>query len=361
MLPLNPESWNVQVFRSMDNGATSEYRTVPFEMVSRGLVSRKGVTIEQSIQDAYVNAIRRAKNFIYIENQFFLGSSFAWTQELSGVGALHIIPKEISLKIVSKIKANERFSVYVVIPMWPEGSAGNFFSGFTLDGQFRTMEMMYDDIDGAIRETGIQANPRDYLSFFCLGNREVEQDSDFCSPNEPSPYTHYSKAQCNRRFMIYVHSKMMIVDDEYIIVGSANINQRSMDGTRDTEIAMGAYQPYHIADREREARGKVHDFRMSLWYEHIGELKESFKYPQSLGCMQQVNEIANRNWYLYASENFDQDLPSHLLPYPIIFQEGKFVRPRATVFPDAEVPFIPMNSDVWKIESSFSLLSYLTT
>ena len=31
------------------------------------------------------------------------------------------------------------------------------------------------------------------------------------------------------------------VDNEYIIIGSANINQRSMDGARDTVIAMGAY------------------------------------------------------------------------------------------------------------------------
>ena len=34
------------------------------------------------------------------------------------------------------------------------------------------------------------------------------------------------------RQMIYVHSKMIIVDDSYIIVGSANINERSMSGTR---------------------------------------------------------------------------------------------------------------------------------
>lgn len=51
--------------------------------------------------------------------------------------------------------------------------------------------------------------------------------------------------------MIYVHSKGMIVDDEYVILGSANINQRSMEGTRDTEIAMGAYQPYHTWARKR--------------------------------------------------------------------------------------------------------------
>lgn len=136
-----------------------------------------------------------------------------------------------------------------------------------------------------------------------------------------------------------------------------------MDGTRDTEIAMGAYQPYHIADGEWEARGKVHDFRMSLWYEHIGEPKESFKYPQSLRCLQQVNEIADRNWDLYASEKFDQDLPSHLLRYPIKFQEnGEFVRPTETellVFPDAQFRIMPVKSDVWK--SCPPVLSYLTT
>jgi phospholipase D1/2 len=50
--------------------------------------------------------------------------------------------------------------------------------------------------------------------------------------------------------MIYVHSKGMIVDDEYVIVGSANINQRSLEGTRDTEIAMGAYQPRYTWGRK---------------------------------------------------------------------------------------------------------------
>jgi len=58
--------------------------------------------------------------------------------------------------------------------------------------------------------------------------------------------------------MIYVHSKGMIVDDEYVILGSANINQRSLEGTRDTEIAMGAYQPrYTWSNRNSIPRGQV--------------------------------------------------------------------------------------------------------
>lgn len=57
--------------------------------------------------------------------------------------------------------------------------------------------------------------------------------------------------------MIYVHSKGMVVDDEYVILGSANINQRSMDGSRDTEIAMGAYQPQHTWARKKFPQGQV--------------------------------------------------------------------------------------------------------
>ena len=37
---------------------------------------------------------------------------------------------------------------------------------------------------------------------------------------------------------IYVHTKMMFVDDRFAIVGSANINDRSLLGSRDSELAV---------------------------------------------------------------------------------------------------------------------------
>ena len=37
--------------------------------------------------------------------------------------------------------------------------------------------------------------------------------------------------------IIYVHSKLMIVDDKRGICGSANINDRSLLGSRDSELA----------------------------------------------------------------------------------------------------------------------------
>ena len=36
---------------------------------------------------------------------------------------------------------------------------------------------------------------------------------------------------------------MTIIDDEYVLIGSANINQRSLSGERDSEIAMAGFQP----------------------------------------------------------------------------------------------------------------------
>ncbi len=81
-----------------------------------------GKVIDAGIHSAYVTAIRRAQRFIYIENQYFLGSSHAWPADRSAP-CRHLIPLEIALKIVSKINAGERFAAYVVLPMYSEGTA----------------------------------------------------------------------------------------------------------------------------------------------------------------------------------------------------------------------------------------------
>ena len=97
-------------------------------------------------------------------------------------------------------------------------------------------------------------------------------------------------------FSIYEHGFNSTVDDEYIIVGSANINQRSMDGARDSEIAMGAYYPHHLVTRNKPAQGQIHGFRMALWYEHLGMLDETFGLPESSQCVEKVNRAADKYW-----------------------------------------------------------------
>lgn len=159
----------------------------------------------------------------------------------------------------------------------------------------------------------------------------------------------------------------MIVDDEYVILGSANINQRSMEGTRDTEIAMGAYQPhhtwakqlsspqgqvkplnqiskstiYHLLPRKmansntQTMFGQIYGYRMSLWAEHIGFLEECFTRPESLECVRRVRSLGEGNWEQFSSPQVSE-MRGHLIKYPVdIDRKGK-VKPLAgfETFPD---------------------------
>lgn len=322
------DNWHVQVFRSIDSGSVKGFPKSVHEAQNQNLVCRKNLLVDKSIHTAYVKAIRSAQHFIYIENQYFLGSSYNWPS-YKNAGAHNLIPMEIALKIAGKIRKHERFAVYVVIPMWPEGNPTGASVQEILFWQSQTMEMMYGVIAEALKDAGLAdtQNPQDYLNFYCLGNREPKFGSDPPSINSPAENTPQGQAQKFRRFMIYVHAKGMIVDDEYVIMGSANINERSLDGSRDTEIAMGSYQPHHTwAGKQRHPHGQIYGYRMSLWAEHLGLLEDCFNHPQRLECVRRVNELAETYWDQFTADEVIK-MEGHLLKYPLK------VEPNGTVVP----------------------------
>lgn len=73
---------------------------------------------------------------------------------------------------------------------------------------------------------------------------------------------------------VYIHSKLMIIDDEKVLIGSANINDRSMLGSRDSEVGVV------IEDTEKtitEMNGKIfraskfaYTLRLRIWGEILG-------------------------------------------------------------------------------------------
>ncbi|KAK6915958.1 hypothetical protein RJ641_018819 [Dillenia turbinata] len=164
------------------------------------------------------------------------------------VSAHSLIPMELAMKIASKINVKELFCRYIVIPMWPEGVPTSAAVQENLFWQGLPMSMMH----------GIVA----------LALEECEAPSpDSSSQTSPSSENRaLTISQKYHRFMTYVHAMGMIVDDECVIIGSANINQRFMDGSKDTEIAMGAYQPNCTwAGWNNHPRGQVYGHRMSPW------------------------------------------------------------------------------------------------
>ena len=71
--------------------------------------------------------------------------------------------------------------------------------------------------------------------------------------------------------IVYPHSKLLIVDDEKTLIGSANINDRSMLGDRDSEVAV----IIHSRDFARKLRIRVWAVALGL-QEH--ELESKYLY-----------------------------------------------------------------------------------
>ena len=176
------------------------------------------------------------------------------------------------------------------------------------------MEMMYEKIALAIQVNEAGGHPKDYLSFYCLAKRESQDDipEDLDDPEEGSTAAMLRES---KRYPVYVHCKMSIFDDEYILIGSANVNQRSLGGNRDTEIAVGGFQP-------GQSRGDIQMFRLALWSAHLGQFHEDFLQPESDDCLEKIKEITQDFWNLYTAEESEHS-DVHLLPYPInVDEEG---------------------------------------
>ncbi|KAL6705010.1 Phospholipase D1 [Coniothyrium glycines] len=211
--------------------------------------------VEHSIMNAYVQSIATSEHFVYIENQFYISSS-----EVLGTK----IENKINDALVDRIKRahanDEDWRACIVIPLMPgyqntvdeqEGSSVRLI----MTCQYHSICRGETSIFGRLRAAGIE--PEDYIQFYALR-----------SWGEIGPNKMLVTEQ------LYIHAKIMVVDDRVAIIGSANINERSLLGSRDSEIAVivrdtevldsyMAGQPYKV--------GKFpHTLRVRLMREHLG-------------------------------------------------------------------------------------------
>ncbi|CAK9803892.1 Phospholipase D1 [Anthophora quadrimaculata] len=214
-------------------------------------------TLEQSIQEAYIQAISKAERYIYIENQFFI--TLVSTERTA---VKNRIGETLFKRILRAHREGAVFRVFIIMPLLPgfEGEVG----GPTGTALRAITHWNYASISrgrGAILNRLIDAgieDPSEYITFHGLRAHAMLNGTLVTE-------------------LIYVHSKLLIVDDNTVICGSANINDRSMIATRDSEIAV------IIHDREFED-GRMNDIpfpcgkfagslRKQLMSEHLGLFK----------------------------------------------------------------------------------------
>uniref|UniRef100_A0A4W6DL66 Phospholipase n=1 Tax=Lates calcarifer TaxID=8187 RepID=A0A4W6DL66_LATCA len=171
---------------------------------------------EESIHNAYIQVIAKSKHYIYIENQFFISCADNRT-------VYNKIGDAIIERIIRAHKEGKKYRVYVVTPLLP-GFEGDITTGggnaiqAVMHFNYRTMiRGEYSIISQLKREMDDQW--MNYISFAGL-RTHAELEGRLVTE------------------LIYVHSKMLIADDNTVIIGSANINDRSMLGKRDSEVAV---------------------------------------------------------------------------------------------------------------------------
>uniref|UniRef100_A0A8C2PR23 Phospholipase n=1 Tax=Cyprinus carpio TaxID=7962 RepID=A0A8C2PR23_CYPCA len=175
---------------------------------------------EESIHTAYINAIENSKHYIYIENQFFISCA-------DNKVVHNKIGDAIAKRIIKAYRDGQKYRVYVVTPLLP-GFEGDINTGGGSAIQ-------------AVMHFNYRKNPNSFaasLSVSAVGDQWINYISF------GGLRTH---AELEGRLvteLIYVHSKMLIADDNTVIIGSANINDRSMLGKRDSEVAV-IYEDIH--------------------------------------------------------------------------------------------------------------------
>lgn len=259
-------------------------------------------TVEHSILNAYCELIDNSEHYIFLQNQFFISNSATSEEykEHKKVGNSKII-NNIALHIRKRIERaaaqNQKFRVFILLPLITA------FSGKVRDTQsiktifkytYRTISRHrgLSLVEKLIENIG--AKFLEYITFLSLRNH-----TDF----KGVPKTE----------IIYIHSKIMIVDDMKVLIGSANINDRSLLGERDSELAV-LINPNELSEEdylesiingEKKIVSKMaYEFRVNLMKIHLGISKDDPEFdllndPLNDDLFKLILKRAHMNTVLY--------------------------------------------------------------
>ena len=319
-------------FRNADAEGKANPGTCSVQICRSSAKWSSGIEHERSIQNAYIELINKAEHFIMIENQFFISNPSLEKRDISNQVAAALVQR-----ILRAVQEGKRFRVIVLMPLMPAFQAevddpAASTLRLVMHYQYSTICRSSHSIFSLLLAKGV--NPGDYISFYGLRNYDLIRDKNFYRPGEQllqgfvkqddqriieANKEHLAKQHgISRLFhkiaaafekndglseepemetvpegaakeealtdlkknelfvseLIYIHTKVMIVDDRYAICGSANLNDRSMCGDRDSEIAAVVEdkdmidsvmdgQPYKVGRT-------VQELRMELFKEHLG-------------------------------------------------------------------------------------------
>ncbi len=143
---------------------------------------------EHSILNAYLDLIKKAEHFIYIENQFFITTTNPAKDDVKNTIGL-----ALAERIIRAHQANQSFKVYVFLPLLPGFDKMNAIKAVQYYN-LRSIKFGQYSIYNMLQKNGV-SDPTKYITFHGMRNWSVLMGKLV-------------------QEIIYVHSKLMIVDDK---------------------------------------------------------------------------------------------------------------------------------------------------
>jgi phosphatidylserine/phosphatidylglycerophosphate/cardiolipin synthase-like enzyme len=208
---------------------------------------------EFRILESYVRALRSARRLVYLESQFL------WSPEL-----VEILAEKL------RRPPEDEFRLVVLLPARPKDGADD------TRGQL-----------GVLAEADAGAGRLLACTLYQRGDREASKS-------------------------VYVHAKIGIVDDDWLTIGSANLNEHSL--FNDTELNVVCRDP-----------ALVRDTRLRLWAEHL-------ERPVSEIAGDPV-EVVDGIWWPLADEQLERRQSSAPLTHKLVRLPGVSRRSRRLLGP----------------------------
>ena len=369
--------WRAQVLHSMNKCAWCTPKNINSldgalkNALTQRLTWKLGTDFEKSVQRAYLEMIRSADEYIYIETQYLISSGNMWETPRTTVE--NQVAEKLVSRIEDKIDAGKEFHVYAVLPMYPEGAPNDMIFGTIRNFEWRTIEYMLKRVDAACRKKVAEGGQQylddeqkmpkyiwsNYLTFYCPANWNNVFTGNVPGGDwtkvkmYPADVTKRTdKIAIAQRYMIYVHSKLMLIDDKYGIIGSANLNERSLNGNRDSEICAAFWN-----NVQENPSAQLSDFRKRIWTEHLGQAwmdeavfkvhgeltKNGDLNPGSGLCAQAVLGAALHNFTQFMKGQRRSEEKGHLMCFPVNLVNDELVFDQTIIgqVPNRYIPDYP--------------------
>jgi len=286
----------------------------------------------QTIADIYQaqrDMITKAERSVYIENQYF-GSRLSSQVEATTKRCRNLASKTsndlaeiLFQKITSKALKNQKFSAVVVFPLATEECETQY-------PNLRTAQCLQEALQEFWTKNNISMPLKDYFGMYNLANLVSVK----------------TRTSASYFYGIFVHSKLMAIDYDTAgaeaIVGSANINDRSLIGDRDAEVSVHLKGPFaqvllssllkyhadssppspshllqpHLSEIAEANVDRLKEVGMDWNKGTLSENKFLDQNAKSLLNMSEAFEVGSGvHWQMLPGQSLQQPLSGHLFPW----------------------------------------------